>query len=181
MEPDPGGLSRDDEAPDLIDIDESISAFDLLKRAAQEKVIRSDVTLPVPGRDGMAVRYTVEGLNPARMQSINRRARAKNGEVDNDTVNALVLAEQCAALIVNGTTLTDEGRPLRFGSTVTRDGLGVRTAADAVRTFYGGESRDYGFSLMRHANDLMRAAGLLDDVDGDELDSDDEDPSSAAR
>lgn len=178
-QPDPGGLTRDGEAPDLIDIDDQpVSAFDLLRRAADDKIQRDDIEKPVPNRPGYAVRYTLAGLDPRRMQSINRRARA-GAEVDNDTVNALVLAEQCVGLVIDGQPVTDEGRPLRFGSSLVREALGVKTAADATRVWYGGPTREYGFAIMRHANELLQAAGLADESE-DDLDSDD-DPSTAAR
>lgn len=179
---DPGELSGpgDGLPPDLVDThDAPVSPLELLRRAAEEKVEHEDLTWKVPNRQGLAVRYTVEGLDPRRMEKINRAAADDTGRISQDTVHCLVLAHQCTGLLVDGTLVTDRGRPLRFSMSAVLAYLGVDSAADAVRVFYGGPTKDYGFHVMGHANELQIEAGVTTRREDD--DGDDEDPTPAIR
>jgi hypothetical protein len=185
MEPDPGSLTRpgdDDELDDGFGDDGGASPLDLLKKAATEKAQREDPPVwQVPNRPGFSVRYTVVGLDPTRMDEINRKAtNRKTGRINQDKVHCLVLAHQCRELYVDGQLLTEDGRPLRFGSPTVREALGVTDSWEAVQVFYGGPKKDYGFAILRHETDLLLAAGMGDasedtaaTADGDDEEAED--------
>lgn len=181
-EVDPGAPLRPGE--DLDDDgfgDEGASPLDLLKKAATEKAQREDPPVwQVPNRPGFAVRYTVVGLDPTRMDAINRKAtNPKTGRINQDKVHCLVLAHQCRELYVDGQLLTEDGRPLRFGSPTVRQALGVSDSWEAVQVFYGGPKKDYGFAILRHETELLFAAGMGDaseETSADGVDEEAEDP-----
>lgn len=176
----PDGLDDDLVAPDLEAPDlagDGPSPLDLLRKAAEEKVVREALPVwDVPYRDGLAVRYTVEGLDTARMEEINRKAtNRKTGRVSRDKVERLILAHQAVELYIEGKLVTEAGRPITFGHPTVMRALGVVEANEAVSVFYGGPKvngkHQYGFAVSKHALDLQIEAGmgaLGDDEDDDE-------------
>ena len=176
-----GDLTRPGEPPDLefddLEEPEAKSVLDLLRAAAEEVVVRDEFEWAVPGRAGMAVRYTTKGLDGGRLVAVGDRAAKIEGKKRGDTATCLLLAHQAVGLVIDGQLVTDDGKPLTFGSPLIQQAFEVRTAADAVRVFYGGKDRDYGFAIQNHGNDLLTRAGLGDGAE--ELD-DEEDPTKAA-
>lgn len=146
-----------------------VSPLELLAKAVTEEVRRDDVVWQIPDRPGFRARYSAHGLNPDRYQKLGRRARTKRGDLNIDQQACLMLAEFNSGLEIDGTWVTENGTPLTFTSSGVRQALGADTAADAVRVFYGGPSRDYGFAIQRHHNELLALAGLtVDTVDEDD-------------
>lgn len=157
--PDPGSVHyADDQGPD------DASPLDILRRAIERRVERDAIEWPVPDRPGFRVRYSVDDLTPAVVQDIQKRCTVRN-VTDNDKMSALLLAHCNTGLVIDSTLVTDGGRPLRMADDAVRQMLGVTTAADSVRVFYGGPTRNYGFGVQRHANDLLDAAGLRDEAE----------------
>ncbi len=145
-----------------------------LRQALAKKVSKGTVTLPVPGRDGMEVVYSLD-VSIREAQKWERRATPKRGS--NGRPDVLILA--CLTLFYRCKDIRYRGRSmgLTFRDTELREMLGVseesnQIAVDAIREFYGGEVAEG--DVVTALGDWQQAAGLR--VDDDYMVMPDQDP-----
>lgn len=156
-----GGAAGDNAKPDTV---RSVFADLLAKRKRREPV-----TLPIEGHEHIAVRYSAT-LPVPRLQEWVKRC-TKKGELDPVQLNRLVLINQAEAIIVEGTELTDDGKPLLFGSDQLQEMLDATNAIDALRKLYGGDDYDGDHVITAHALRVQRAAGMhetVEEIEGDD-------------
>jgi hypothetical protein len=105
----------------------------------------------VPGRPGVTVRYATDV--PYEMVAAWRKA-AVGTDAPELRFGLSLLAHTCRAVLTDGEPVTDNGEPVTFVSPSLQAGLGVTSAADAVRAFY----RKDGYVLASY-NAVLFAAG----------------------
>lgn len=144
--------------------------LDELEAEIKRDVSREPITLVIPDRPKVSVRYsaTVTNEQIKNTQRKSRRNGPKGPEVDEMKAGGMFLAEQCEAILMNGTEVVDsDGDLLRFGSEEIMEWLGAQTAAGAVLRLYNND-----LSVISHVDAVMTAAGAGEDAEVVE----DEDP-----
>jgi hypothetical protein len=141
------------------------TALDELRSELTTAVESKDSTLAVPAREGYAVRYSTT-IAHEQLNSWRKRARDKSmpGELDELRWAAIVLANQCRAIVRKGTEVELDGSPATFAHPGFRSMLGAERAVDAVRSFYGRDA-----DVITSALTVLRDAGYGDEVDTDPL------------
>lgn len=177
------GLDEDDLAPieplsedrpdDLAPVPAS-NALDLLRADLADEVKVEEVTLPVPGRPNLAVRYAcdVDGdeLVVWRKRSTNRQRNV----IDEVKLGALALAFKSVAILRNGVEVTDGGEPVTFRHPAILTMTGQSTVTGAIRYFYGLDGH-----VLAAANKVLTVSGFGDELT--EVDDDTADPTKRTR
>jgi hypothetical protein len=152
------------------------TARELFAQRLQARQARKPLTFDVEGRDGIQVRYSTRLPNEKRA-AIDKRLRDKRtGVLDGPAFNFAVCASQCEAIIIDGTEVTMDGRPLTFRDRELWDMLGATDPVNAVRLLYGGPELDGDYVLGAHAAKILEGAGFSAYAE-DASEDDDEVPS----
>jgi len=135
-----------------------------------------DIVLRVPGRESLAVRYSVD-LPLDKLHRWQKAARKKKNDptsqIDTMHFNLTVLQEQCISLVFNGEDVTDkEDEPLTFKNEAFQEQLGALDARGAIKEFYVRDPY-----VLRASADILTAAGYSqDDANGFAEGEDEDDP-----
>lgn len=162
------GRTRDEPDPDLEPVEE-LSPLEALQRELQADVEAEDLELQVTSRKGIVVTYGTQ-IRYEELVAWQRRAKDTRmpGGVNPMKMAALVLANRCRRITIDGETVTDaKGGDATLGSDVILDMVKADSAADAVRKFYGRDGL-----VEAHATKVLIAAGYNDDA----LEAEPEDP-----
>lgn len=127
------------------------------------------VTLPVPGLDGVQVRYRCQ-VSGAQRESWVRLASRKSqdnpkGQFRLHEFAWLVLAHCCEAILVGGEALIDDehGVEATFASPIVRTMVGATKSSEAVAALYAADG-----ACVATATDVMIAAGWAGIDGGDD-------------
>jgi hypothetical protein len=163
---DPSGADLDDGFdPDLAPVEETTSLAALEAEIAKE-VSGEPVTLAVGStRPGWSVRYAV-GMTYDQLQAWTKRCRDRNalGGLNRLKLGALILANQCEAILKEGKRVAVDGEgvsgDITFANPDFRRLLGAGTSSDAVLKFYASDGM-----VLAHAQEVVVAAGFEAEVD----------------
>lgn len=122
--------------------------------AAQDKFETCE--FEVPGKPSLTIRYATDV--PYEMLSGWQRAAASSEAPMLRSAMSL-LAWACRGILADGEMITDNGQPVTFLTPAVQTRLGVTTAPDAVRAFYGKDGSVLGTYIA-----LLKAAGYDTEV-----------------
>lgn len=145
-----------------------------LASALAKEVKKPDLSLAVPGRDGLIVVFDTN-LTVEQIEMWRKACRNKRFESNFDSLKfaCVLLANKSKGIIFDGEESTNElGEPLTLRSTEIHDILGVSNfighagsqTIEAVKKLYG-----YDGHIMNASGELLAAAGF--DSDEDDQDS----------
>lgn len=132
-----------------------------LKAALSKPLADQTIVLPVPLRDGWAIRYST-AIPAETMQAWIKKATVKkDADLDMFRFACLCLAAKCTEIIQDGTVWRDgAGEALTFQSRELGEALGVETDVEAVRAVYGSDGH-----VSAAADKVTRAAGYGDELE----------------
>lgn len=147
----------------------SVSPIDGLRAVLAKPVETEPVTLRVPGRKGLKVRFHTR-MTQEQRKGWQSRARTKKRrlgaepEVDDMLFGLLVIANTCEAILVDDVEATDvEGTPLTFAHRQVWEMVGADDPQDAIRRFYGVDAH-----VLLTSGEILLASGFDDDLSEDE-------------
>lgn len=135
-----------------------------LDAALSADVVKEDVTLPVPLRPGLTVRFSTdvddEKMKGWRARSQDSTRGAGKGDVDAIRWSSLIVATQAQAFLMGGKEVHDtSGQTYTFGHAQIRAKYGAQTAVQAVSAVYSSDPH-----IMIVANEILERAGFGDQV-----------------
>lgn len=157
-----------------VDQDEPKGQLGLLAKALAEDIKKPDITLAIPGRDGISVVYDTN-VSIEQIELWRKACRNKKFENNFDSLKfaCVLLANKSKSILLNGEEQTnDNDEVLTLRSPEIHELLGVANfightgskTIEAVKKLYG-----YDGHIMNASNELLTVAGF--DNDDDEQDS----------
>ena len=154
--------------------DEPKGQLGLLAKALAEDIKKPDITLAIPGREGISVVYDTN-LTIEQIEMWRKACRNKKFENNFDSLKfaCVLLANKSKSILLNGATQTnDNDEVLTLRSPEIHELLGVANfightgsqTIEAVKKLYG-----YDGHIMNASGELLAAAGF--DNDDEEQDS----------
>lgn len=140
--------------------------LDRLKSVLKTEASQEPVTLKVPIREGIAVKFDTNIATPQIDHWQKRSVRKVSGKNTYDPVRfaAFVIAAKAISLILDGKPVVDDdGEPIRLVSSTIREFLGLADGSDPtaiVRALYGSDG-----SIVTTSDAILAAAGYGGDPD----------------
>lgn len=153
---------------DYVDTDvspvEGSSVLDALKQEVARKVRRDSITLEVPERPNILVRFS-PNITSEQLAEWRKRATVKRTDVLNGNYfSALILANTCEGIIFNGQPVLDEaGHEVTFRSEEMMLATNTFKAVECVRAIYGIDPH-----VEAAAFKVLEAAGWGEEVEDSE-------------
>lgn len=136
------------------------TALDDLKADLAKQVKTPPVTIGVPRRPNLSLRFSTE-INADLLNAWRKRSRERRGSDDVDVLkfSCLVIANQCEAVLRNGEVVPAvNGEPISFRHADLIQMTGAMSAIDAVRKLYGVDG-----DVINVASEVTRLAGYGDE------------------
>jgi hypothetical protein len=163
---------KDRDIQDDIDLTpEKRTVLDDIKSALAKPVEKAPITLEVPGRPDMAVRFDTN-IDADLLQAWTKRCTKRvKGEPEVDTMRlaSIVIASKAETVVYRNEDVDFDGKPLNFQNTELGEMLRAdsRSHLGVIRALYG-----YDGHILGVMNEILRAAGFDPDVDIQEEDED---------
>lgn len=136
--------------------------LDELAAAITEEVRNPDLTLAVPLRPGMSLRYDTNIDADTELMQWRRRSHDKS-QPDNFNIlkmSCIVIANCCKAVVFKDVEPTgSDGQPITFNSTEMFEWTKTKRAIDAVKALFGNDAH-----VLATAQDIIEAAGYGDEM-----------------
>lgn len=151
------------EAPSLVSGAAS-SPLEALRATLRKEVERDPITLVVPSRNGVAIRFDTnidaDALEAWRRKSRKRDRRSGTEVIDPIKLACTVIGNQAREITMGGDAVTDGGEPVLFYSPVLHEMVGASNTLEAVRMMFGVDGH-----LLDAADRVVEAAGYGDEVE----------------
>jgi hypothetical protein len=152
--------------PREIPVDDDIAetgaptTLDALREELTAEVVPQDLVLPVPGRPGYEVRYSL-ALDGERVQKWRKASanRSMPDGVDELAFAQRLLASQMRAVIRDGEEILDQGEPVTVRTAALLEVLEAHRPVDGVRKLYGLDGH-----IISTATSVFREAGYGEDL-----------------
>jgi hypothetical protein len=132
----------------------SASILDDLRAELATKLDEEEtVTLEVIGREGYAVRFS-SVIDHTAFQMWRRKCLSRGTDFDDLRFSAMVLGNQCRAIVRRGEDVYTSGEPLTFASKALHDLVDAVDTRNAIRRFYGRDSH-----VIATGKKVLEAAG----------------------
>lgn len=148
-------------------VTDSKTVLAALKEELQREVRLDPITLNVPSRPGMSIRFDTN-VESGTIQMWRKQAQNKSMQDNFDGLkfSSLVVANKAEAVLFNGVVaMTETGDELNFKNPDLLTMLGANRALEAVRKLYGLDG-----SIFVAADEILKAAGY--DQEGSEQQTD---------
>lgn len=140
------------------------SPLEQLRGALNKQVEREPITLVVPARRGVTIRFDAnidaEALEAWRKKCRKRDRRTGTDVVDPIKLACTVLGNQASEIQMNGQPVTNDGEPVLFYSPTLHDMVGAHSTLEAVKLLFGVDGH-----LLDAADRVIAAAGYGDEVE----------------
>jgi len=143
----------------------SVSPMEGLRNALSAPAVLEPVTLRVPARPGVKVRFHTRMTQEQRKawqarSKKKRRGLGQEAEVDEMMFAQLVVANTCEAILFNDIDAHDsEGTPLTFAHRQLWDMVGADDPQSAIRAFYAVDAH-----ILLASGEILLASGFDDDM-----------------
>ena len=127
-----------------------------LREELKRKIENPPLTLSVPSRDGVSIKYNTN-IEAGLVQQWRKRSTDKSMPDGFDPLKfaCIVLANQAESVIHKGKdAIGNNGEPINFKNSELLEMLGADRAVDAVRTMYGMDGH-----ILQAVEKLFTAAG----------------------
>lgn len=144
------------------------SPLEQLRKALAVPVQQEPITLRVPGRPNVTLRFSTELSNEQRKAWQNRatkksRRQGREDEVDEMLFACLVLANQNEAIAFGGVDAYDsDNNPLTFASPQVWEMVGAADPQGAIRALFGVDAH-----VLLASGEVLMSAGFDDDLEAD--------------
>lgn len=145
------------------------TALDDLKRILAADASNAPITLPIPNRPGMGIRYDTN-IDAVRAEHWQRRSiDVKTKRMDMVRFGTFVIAATGQCVIIDGKDAQKDGENIRPASVTIRESLGLpdgSTPYAIIRALFGSDGH-----IISASDRIMSAAGY-----GSEIETEEEDP-----
>ena len=149
--------------PDVKPVDD-VNILDSLRAEIKRKVARPTISMEVPERPNLTVRFSP---NIRQEQIAEWRKRAGDGTkkgMSTTHFSCLIIANTCTGIYLNGEEVLDEaGNPVVFSSETMISMTGTARVVEAIRSVYAVDPH-----VDMTALKILEAAGYGDDLDAEE-------------
>ena len=166
-------LTTNNDDDDILATDEAgepvnaASVLSALKEELKREVQLPPITLAVPARPGMSIRFDAN-VNSGHIQMWRKQSQNKSMADNFDSLkfSSLVIANKAEAVMFDGVEArTDDGELLNFKNPELLTMLGTNRAVEAVRKLYGVDGH-----IFVAADEVLKGAGY--DAEGQEQQTD---------